>query len=98
MDELNSFFRSGTVLFTGLIGLMYIFDPAPTRLGLIDDSIPYFGDLDIALATVLVLASLRYFGLDPLAWLWPPLSGREHRLRAGRGVRSEFQPDEEKAG
>lgn len=61
-------------LFVGLMGLLslvYLLNPTAGLFELIPDNIPFLGNLDEATATALLLASLRYYGLDFTAWLRP---------------------------
>ena len=48
----------------GIISLIYLVYPSGGVIELIPDFIPVIGSLDEASATALLLASLRYFGLD----------------------------------
>ncbi len=52
------------VALAGLIGLVYILNPTAGVLELIPDNIPIVGNLDEAAAAALVLAALRYYGVD----------------------------------
>ncbi len=56
--------KSLTVALVGLISLAYLVYPSMGWFELIPDAIPFIGSLDEASATALLLASLRYFGLD----------------------------------
>jgi uncharacterized membrane protein YkvA (DUF1232 family) len=53
-----------TVALVGLISLVYLVYPSLGWFELIPDATPIIGSLDEASATALLLASLRYFGLD----------------------------------
>jgi hypothetical protein len=56
-------------LVLGLLSFFVLANVPPTSNGpieLIDDAIPYFGNLDEALATLIFLGVLRSFGLDLL--------------------------------
>jgi uncharacterized membrane protein YkvA (DUF1232 family) len=48
----------------GLLSLAYLVYPSGGLFELIPDFIPVVGSLDEASATALLLASMRYFGLD----------------------------------
>ena len=48
----------------GIISLTYLVYPSGGVVELIPDFFPVIGSLDEASATALLLASLRYFGLD----------------------------------
>ena len=52
------------VALAGLIGLVYILNPTAGIIELIPDNIPIVGNLDEAAAVALVLAALRYYGVD----------------------------------
>lgn len=52
------------VIATGLLALLYLLNPGAGIFELIPDNIPYIGNLDEAAAVALLLASLRYFGVD----------------------------------
>lgn len=53
-----------SVALVGLISLVYLLNPSAGFIELIPDNFPLVGNLDEATATALLLASLRYFGLD----------------------------------
>ena len=53
----------------GLIGLVYILNPTAGVLELIPDNLPIVGNLDEAAAAALVLAALRYYGVDLTGFL-----------------------------
>jgi len=57
------------VALAGLIGLIYILNPTAGVLELIPDNIPIVGNLDEAAAVALVLAALRYYGVDLTGFL-----------------------------
>ncbi len=57
------------VALAGLIGLIYILNPTAGVLELIPDNIPIVGNLDEAAAAALVLAALRYYGVDLTGFL-----------------------------
>jgi uncharacterized membrane protein YkvA (DUF1232 family) len=53
----------------GLLSLAYLLNPGAGVFELIPDNLPLLGNLDEATAVALLLASLRYFGLDLTAFL-----------------------------
>jgi uncharacterized membrane protein YkvA (DUF1232 family) len=53
----------------GLMGLLYLLNPSAGIFEIIPDNLPLIGNLDEAAACTLVLAALRYFGLDLTAFL-----------------------------
>ncbi len=57
------------VALAGLIGFIYILNPTAGVLELIPDNIPIVGNLDEAAAAALVLAALRYYGVDLTGFL-----------------------------
>lgn len=57
------------VFVLGLLGLIYLFNPGAGIFEVIPDNFPYIGNLDEAAACALVLAALRYFGVDLTAFL-----------------------------
>ena len=57
------------VALAGLIGLIYILNPTAGVLEFIPDNIPIVGNLDEAAAVALVLAALRYYGVDLTGFL-----------------------------
>ncbi len=57
------------VAVVGLIGLLYLLNPSAGIFEIIPDNFPLIGNLDEAVASALVLAALRYFGLDLTAFL-----------------------------
>lgn len=56
--------RSAFVAFVGIVSLFYLINPGAGFLELIPDNFPLIGNLDEAAATLLLLNSLAYFGLD----------------------------------
>ncbi len=52
------------VIAMGLLALLYLLNPGAGIFELIPDNIPYIGNLDEAGAVALLLACLRYFGID----------------------------------
>lgn len=56
------------VISMGLLSLLYLLNPSMGVFEIIPDNFPVFGNLDEATATALLLASLRYYGLDLTAW------------------------------
>ncbi len=56
--------KSIIVALVGLIGLVYLVNPTAGVIELLPDNIPIVGNLDEATAMGLVIASLRYFGVD----------------------------------
>ncbi len=64
----------------GLLGLLYLINPTAGIFELIPDNLPLVGNLDEAAACALVLAALRYYGIDLTAFLGrglKPGSGNE---------------------
>ena len=57
------------VALAGLIGLIYILNPTAGVLELIPDNLPIVGNLDEAAAVALILAALRYYGVDLTGFL-----------------------------
>ena len=53
-----------TVALIGLISLIYLINPGMGFFELIPDNIPIIGNLDEAGAAVLLIAALKYFGVD----------------------------------
>jgi hypothetical protein len=45
-----------------------LFNPTAGFIELLPDNLPFLGNLDEAGATALLLACLRYFGLDPISF------------------------------
>ena len=56
------------VAIQGLLAFLYLVYPSAGVFELIPDAIPLIGSLDEATASVLLLASLRYYGLDLTSW------------------------------
>ena len=48
-----------------IIGVIYILNPTAGVIELIPDNTPFIGNLDEASAFALILACLRYLGIDP---------------------------------
>ncbi len=57
------------VAFIGIISLVYLLNPTAGFFELIPDNIPFVGNLDEATACALILAALRYFGIDLTGFL-----------------------------
>ncbi|MGE3725374.1 MAG: hypothetical protein AB7I41_07480 [Candidatus Sericytochromatia bacterium] len=53
----------------GLLSLLYILNPGAGIFEMIPDNLPLLGNLDEATAVALLLASLRYYGLDLTGWV-----------------------------
>lgn len=56
--------KSIMVIILGLFSLLYIINPGAGVFEFIPDNIPFFGNLDEATAVMILLACLRYFGID----------------------------------
>ena len=56
--------KSIVIIIFGLLSLFYILNPGAGIFELIPDNIPFLGNLDEATAVVILLACLRYFGID----------------------------------
>ncbi len=56
--------KSLAVFITGLLATLYLFNPGAGFFEIIPDNFPIIGNLDEAGATALLLACLRYFGVD----------------------------------
>lgn len=65
------------VAFTGLLALLYLMNPGAGVLELIPDNLPLIGNLDEAVATAILLAVLRYFGLDLTRFFRPYLTSKD---------------------
>lgn len=52
------------VAIIGVISLLYLLNPGAGFIEFIPDNFPLLGNLDEATATVLLLSSLKYFGVD----------------------------------
>jgi uncharacterized membrane protein YkvA (DUF1232 family) len=63
-EQKKSPFRTLIALIGGVIGLIYLLNPTAGVIEIIPDNIPFIGNLDEAAAVVLILGSLRYFGID----------------------------------
>lgn len=68
------------VALMGLLAGLYLINPGAGVLEIIPDNFPVIGNLDEATAAAIVLAALRYYGLDLTGWL-RPLSGRQTRQK-----------------
>ena len=60
-------FKSLLVFVVGLLASFYLVNPGAGIFELIPDNLPLVGNLDEAGATALLLACLRYFGMDPIS-------------------------------
>lgn len=52
------------VVILGLLSVLYLLNPGAGVFELIPDNIPFIGNLDEAAAVALLLACLRYFGIE----------------------------------
>ena len=59
--------KSLIVFVVGLLASFYLVNPGAGVFELIPDNLPLVGNLDEAGATALLLACLRYFGIDPIS-------------------------------
>ena len=62
------------VTLAGLFSLIYLVNPTAGIFELIPDNMPIIGNLDEATAAAILLAALRYYGIDLTAFLRPGLS------------------------
>lgn len=63
----------------GLLAALYLINPTAGFFELIPDNIPFLGNLDEATATMILLAVLRYFGLDLTRFLRPEVPSSTNR-------------------
>ncbi len=61
-------FKKLLVALAGFVSLVYIINPTAGLIELIPDAFPIVGNLDEAAAVTLLLAALRYFGVDMTSW------------------------------
>lgn len=61
------------VALAGLVSLIYLVNPTAGVLELIPDNMPIIGNLDEATAAAILLAALRYYGIDLTDFLRPGL-------------------------
>jgi hypothetical protein len=59
--------KSLVIFVIGLLATFYLINPGAGVFELIPDNLPLVGNLDEAGATALLLACLRYFGVDPIS-------------------------------
>jgi len=59
------------VALMGLLSALYLVNPGAGVLELIPDNLPLIGNLDEATAVAILLAALRYYGIDLTGWLRP---------------------------
>jgi len=57
------------VALAGLLSLLYLANPGAGIFELIPDNFPVVGNLDEAAACAIILAALRYFGIDLTSFL-----------------------------
>lgn len=53
-----------SMVFVGLISLLYLLNPTAGIFEFIPDNIPVLGNFDEALAVTMLLAALKHFGID----------------------------------
>jgi len=63
------------VALAGLVSLIYLMNPTSGVLELIPDNFPIIGNLDEATAAAVLLAALRYYGVDLTGFLRKGLDG-----------------------
>lgn len=56
--------KTVVIVILGVLSLLYIFNPGAGIFEFIPDNIPFVGNLDEATAVMILLACLRYFGID----------------------------------
>lgn len=61
---MKNVFRHLVVAFVGLISLIYLINPTAGIIEFIPDNIPFVGNVDEGLATILLISAIRYFGID----------------------------------
>jgi hypothetical protein len=69
--------RTGMALM-GLMAALYLINPTAGFFEILPDNLPFIGNLDEATATAILIAVLRYFGIDLTRFLIP-------RGRASKG-------------
>jgi hypothetical protein len=52
------------VVVLGVLAVIYLINPGAGIFELLPDNIPLVGNIDEGLATTILLAALRYYGLD----------------------------------
>lgn len=52
------------VVILGILSVLYIINPGAGIFELLPDNLPFVGNLDEAAAVALLLACLRYFGIE----------------------------------
>jgi uncharacterized membrane protein YkvA (DUF1232 family) len=67
-----------TVIGLGAVSLVYLANPTAGFFELIPDALPVVGNLDEAAAVVILLNTLRYYGIDPTS-LWKRPDGQAER-------------------
>jgi len=61
-DKLESYMNKGKLIaILGIVCLLYILNLGLGRYEIIQDNIPFIGNVDEVFATILLLACLRYF-------------------------------------
>ena len=66
----------------GVLGLIYLLNPTAGILELLPDNIPFVGNLDEAMAVLLVTSTLRYYGVDLNAlWSRKPTTQAEEKTK-----------------
>ena len=73
------------VALAGFASFVYLINPGAGFLEIIPDNFPIIGNLDEAAACAIILAAVRYYGIDLTAFL-------------GRGVRDRSQSSGKKDG
>jgi uncharacterized membrane protein YkvA (DUF1232 family) len=60
----NIMLKNIFVFLVGILSLVYLINPGMGILELIPDNLPIIGNLDEAGAALLLIAALKYFGVD----------------------------------
>ena len=68
-------FKHLVVFLLGVAATLYLVNPGAGVFELIPDNLPFLGNLDEVGATALLLACLRYFGIDPISMFQRHRSG-----------------------
>jgi hypothetical protein len=66
---MRRFLKEVVIILLGIISVIYLANPTAGFLELIPDAVPLIGNLDEATAVLILLSTLRYYGIDP-SKLW----------------------------
>lgn len=91
MQKIGRLFKEMSILLTAFIAVMYMILPS-----LIPDVIPFIGALDEGAATLIILSTLKYYGID-LTGIYGVRYTRQRRRKATFAPRVTRSSDQDRS-